>query len=485
MNTLIRAMDMARLDEYAPDARLRIINSKPTLNKFCPDGIPYQREVLRLARKDFDYSNGNLEILLSGSYGSAKSVLLAHMAVTHCLKYKRARVALVRRALPDLKRTIYQEIIEHIQDDLIEGVDYEKKDTIASIKFSNGSEIIAVSWADRKYTKVRSLKLSMVIIEEAVENDSQDYDGFMAIKARLRRLPHVTENILICATNPGSQSHWLYKYFIAENESNIQHDTRYVFYSLTEQNIYLDPVYIKQLKADMDPKQADRYLRGIWCDLYKDKVYYAYDSKKNYRPYKYTVDLTHPVYISWDFNIGVGKPLSLCLFQYIKDEFHFFNEVVIEGLRTNDSLDELSSKGFLDLKVPKFIICGDAAGKHRDTRNNQDDYSIIVKFLSNYKTADNRSIVFEKWVPVSNPPIRKRHNQVNSYCANDLGDNRLFVYEPCKTLHEGMRLVELRKGADIVEDDSKFYQHVTTALGYGIHAAILWSGSRESRTREL
>lgn len=475
---------VAQFQLFDQEDRERIANSKPTIDAFCPYGIPYQYEVINLIRSDFDYSVGNLEILLSGSYGSAKSVLLAHLAVTHCLENPRARVALVRRTLPDLKRTIYQEILEHIQDCLVEKKDYRNNDSIARIRFSNGSEIIAVSWADRKYTKVRSLKLSMVIIEEAVENDAQDFDGFMAIKARLRRLPHVKENVLMCATNPGDPGHWLYDYFITPNEGGRIHPTRRVFYSLTEQNIYLDPVYIRQLKADMDPKQADRYLRGIWREISKDKVYYSYDSNINFRGYNYDIDLKEPIYISWDFNIGVGKPLSLCLFQYIKDEFHFFSEIVIEGLRTMDSLDELADRGFLDLKVPKFIVCGDAAGKHRDTRNNQDDYSIIMNFLSNYKTKDNRSIVFEKWVPVSNPAIRKRHNQVNAYCVNDLGNVRLFVYEPCKYLHKGFRLVELRKGAELVEDDSKDYQHVTTAAGYGIHAAILWHNKANTHTKE-
>jgi len=278
---------VAQFQLFDQEDRERIANSKPTIDAFCPYGIPYQYEVINLIRSDFDYSVGNLEILLSGSYGSAKSVLLAHIAVTHCLENPRARVALVRRTLPDLKRNIYQEILEHIEDCLVEKKDYRNNDSIARIRFSNGSEIIAVSWADRKYTKVRSLKLSMVIIEEAVENDAQDFDGFMAIKARLRRLPHVKENVLICATNPGDPGHWLYDYFITPNEGGRTHPTRRVFYSLTEQNIYLNPVYIRQLKADKDPKQADRYLRGIWREISKDKVYYSYDSNINFRGYNY------------------------------------------------------------------------------------------------------------------------------------------------------------------------------------------------------
>ena len=71
-------------------------------------------------------------------------------------------------------------------------------------------------------------------------------------------------------------------------------------------------------------------------------------------------------------------------------------------------------------------------------------------------------------VPRSNPPIRERHNIVNAYCCNSLKQIRLFVYAKCKTLHEGFNLTALKKGAEYIEDDSKEYQHITTAAGYRI-----------------
>jgi hypothetical protein len=71
-------------------------------------------------------------------------------------------------------------------------------------------------------------------------------------------------------------------------------------------------------------------------------------------------------------------------------------------------------------------------------------------------------------VPRSNPPIRERHNIVNAYCTNSINQHRLFIYEKCKILNEGMKLTALKKGAEYIEDDSKEYQHVTTALGYRV-----------------
>lgn len=486
------ALDLSEVDlSHLP---LRAQRSQPTVTGFCPDGIPYQRRVMKLVRKEFDYSAGNLEILLSGAYGSAKSVLLAHLATSHAMMNRRACVAIVRRSLPDIKATIFKEIVNHLRDDrkFKEGRDYWVNAQLATVRFKNGSEIKSVYWGDRRYKRVRSLSLSMVIIEEAVENDEQDREGFMEIKSRLRRIKGVRENVLIAATNPDSPAHWLYEYFIKENSGGKVHKTRRVFYSVTKDNPYLPPIYTKQLLEDLDPRAILRYVHGQWIELTKDRVYYAYDTDLNYRPWKYKFRMDLPIYVSWDFNIGHGKPLSLCVAQHDTDDggsvFHVAKDICVEGMRTDDSLEALADSGILDLDVPLFVFTGDAAGKHKDTRNIRDDWEIIEKFFANYRrTTDGRAINWERAVPLSNPPVRERHNQVNGQCLNGLGDRRLFVYEDAPMVHKGLRLVQLKKGSDIVEDDSKDYQHVTTALGYMINTAKIrrQNSNTPQGTREL
>jgi hypothetical protein len=193
-----------------------------------------------------------------------------------------------------------------------------------------------------------------------------------------------------------------------------------------------------------------------------------------------------PVYLSWDFNIGVGKPLSVVLSQHTPsdDTFHYFGEVIVEGMRTEDSMDELAGRGILDWPT-KFIVCGDASGRHRDTRNIRDDYDIIRKFLANHRNKDGKPLNFEIWVPTANPPVRQRHNWVNAYCQNAAGDRRLFTYKDAPTVHKGFRLVELKKGADYIEDDSKDYQHCLTAVGYNIHAIRVFGQQQPQRHVQL
>jgi len=440
--------------------------SGTTLTTFNPYVIPMQGQVVDLVRGQWDYTKGTPEILLSGSYGSSKSILLAHLVVTHCLEWRYARVCICRRALPDLKKTIFQEILEHIGEDLKEGVDYKVNHSQASIKFKNGSEIISMTWADKRYKKGRSLRLSMLVIEELTENNEEDFQAFKTLKARLRRLPAVKENILICATNPDDPSTWQYKYFIESQP----HPTRFVFYSRTEDNPFLDPIYIEQLRKDLDPISIRRYLNGEWVSIQGKNLYYCYDSSIHFikdKPCELEKNL--PLDIMWDFNIGHGKPLSVGVGQFNpqKDTFHLAEAICIEAIGTGIMLDELQSRGIFDLGL-KIRIFGDATGDARSTKSLHSDYDIIKKYLANYVTKSGQRLNYEMCVPRSNPPIKTRHNIVNSYLKNGEGKSRFKVYKLAAKADEGFRLTKLKEGADYIEDDANDYQHITTSVGYWV-----------------
>ena len=437
------------------------MQSGTSLTTFIPDAVPYQRKVVNLIRRDWDFSEGNLEILLSGSYGSAKSILMAHLAITHCLFYPKSVAMLARKAMPDLKATIFKEVIEHLDcEGLEEGKDYWVNNSGSpSIEFSNGSRMETISWADKKYKKGRSRKFSFLIFEELTENNQDDREAFMTLKARLRRLPHVKENVLIAATNPDAPSHWAYKYFFEEKAP-----TKFVFKSVTTDNPFLDPIYIEQLIRDLDPRAIQRYIYGEWIELQKDQVYYNYSQETNFKT-DFNFIRGEDLILTHDFNIGSGKPMSAAAMVKRGDIYHAFKSFHIEGARTSDIMEEIAASGLLD-EAGMITVYGDETGKNRDTRSIKSDYDIIREFLANYKTKDGRVLRFQFKVPTGNPPIRRRHNIVNAYCKNGLGEVRFYCYD--KWIDEGMRLTAFKKGADMIEDDSLPQQHVTTAIGYTI-----------------
>jgi hypothetical protein len=431
--------------------------STPNLLEFEP--LKSQLEIIKHVRRGADYSQGTQEIMLSGSVGSSKSLTLAHLVVTHCLMYPKARAGIGRLALPQLKETLCVKIKEHLEGT---GVDYKYYSSTGDFDLPNGSEIRTVSWSDQNFSKLGSLEFSCFAIEELTESrDSRAYD---TILQRVNRLPHVKEPWLISATNPDSPSHWAYKKLISTKAENVR-----VFYSNTFDNPYLDPNYIKLLKSRMDHKMAQRMIYGQWVELHTEVVYYAF-SPKNIIQDTYKIDPRWPIRICYDFNIGEGKPLSAVMAQYDqeRDEWHFFSEIIVEGQRTLDSLEEMESRGLFE-NENLFIIHGDATGRARDTRSPKSDYDLIEKFMSNVTNKKGNKIPFRVDVPRGNPRIRERHNVVNSYLLNSLDQAKLFVYKDCPILEEGFRLTKLKKGGNYLEDDSDYFQHVTTAAGYGIH----------------
>lgn len=443
-----------------------MISSTPRVQDYDPREIAWQYNLIRGVRREYDYSLGTHEVLLSGSVGSGKSLPLSHLIVTHCLLYPGANFGIGRRVLPKLKATLCRKIQEHLFET---GIDYKFNRSSGDFTMPNGSVITAFSWADGNFEKFGSYELSGMAIEEGSE--TKDPGAYEYALSRVGRLPHVPENIMLVATNPEAPSHWLAKRFLDE-----PHPLRHVFFSRTEDNKFLPRSYIEGLRSTLDPKLARRLLYGEWVEIDTERIYHAYESERNWlRQDDYIVDRRYPVRISWDFNIAKGKPLSAVLFQYIDGRFHFFDEVIVEGMNTESSCDELAGRGHLDYGTI-YVVHGDASGKNGDTRSNRSDYDIIKKFLSNYRTATGHALNFRLDVPMANPPVRKRHNLVNAHCLNENGEIRLFIYKRCKVLDEGMRLTQLKDNAQYIEDDSKHFQHCTTALGYGVLSCLAGDG---------
>lgn len=458
--------------------------STPTFFEFNPKVIPYQYAVVHdIKKKFFVHSSEPHYILLSGSVGSAKSTLLAWLAIKHVTEFDGARCLLGRKTLPDLKDTIFQTILEMLADSLTEGVDYWVRHERGYIKFANGSEIISRSWHDKKYTKFRSLLLSMIVIEEITENDSKDWAFFIEAIARLGRLPHVPENVFIAATNPDDPSHPAYKEFIEDSVKKgfyAQKDSNtHTYYSRTEQNPFLPEWYIEKLKKKYDPKMIRRLLYGEWLYISTDVIYHQYDNDKHV--HKTVINKKLPIRLSFDFNISKGKPMSSCMLQFDKKadnskpqnrRFRFLDEVGVEGARTHDALEEWAGKGVFDLKHnPKIIIHGDATGDKGDTRGNISDYDIIEKYLANYERKDGKWLDYELQVLDSNPSIRIRHNITNGQLEN--AEKKpviaVSVNPDCTLVKAGFANTRLKENAGYTEDQTTEGQDMSTAATYAIH----------------
>jgi len=324
--------------------------STPSFHEFNPKYIPWQYRLWHDVEHNFDFSTGVHYILMSGSVGSAKSIEGAALAIRHVTKYPGARVCLGRKALPDLKDTIFTKILEMLHGTYTEKKDYWVRHENGYIKFANGSEIISRSWADRKFKKFRSLELSMLLIEEGTENDKRDWEFWDEAIGRVERLPHIEENLVVMMTNPDDPSHPCHSFFIegskvdpkcsyvARKEDEDGITNIHTYYSLTEQNPFLKPSYIKGLRKRYDAKMIERMLMGKWIFISTDVIYHQYDEEIHVVK-EIPIDKQLPLRLCFDFNISKNKPMSSTCMQFFPKarnktlstmRFRFLDEVAVE-----------------------------------------------------------------------------------------------------------------------------------------------------------
>ena len=180
-----------------------------TFETFNPYKIPFQHRVFYDIKQKFDYSKDGVQLLLlSGSMGSGKSVLAAHLVVLHCLNNPNAFVGVGRLSFSLCKKTIFAEIIKQIPKAFKEGVHYTINKSEGLIKFYNGSQVQCCYWSDKQWERFRGFEFTMFVVDEGSENEVPDL--LNAIVTRLGRTPHLMfEPIVLILTNPDEPEHWI------------------------------------------------------------------------------------------------------------------------------------------------------------------------------------------------------------------------------------------------------------------------------------
>lgn len=453
-------------------------------SKFDPTSVRYQHRLVYNIKHKISYEGGAQVILSSGGVGTGKTTVACHLIWLHLIQNPNAFVGVGRRDLKRLKSTLLNPLLAHAPEKWKKDRDYKYNKTEGLLTLKNGARLQLYSWADGNLERFKGEQFTMFVMDEASENDEE---VFTVIYSRLGRVQSVNECMFLMLTNPDEPEHWINKNIIAkagfvdgkrvEADEDAVNRNYHVFYSITKDNAHnLKKGYIEGLLRANHQKWIQRNLEGKWISFGGAGVYFAYDEKKQFKKVDYVVDVKYPIYINCDFNISQGKPHSWCFSQYINDQFHFFDEIIIEGASTSKMCDEMFAKGLLNYPT-RYIVNGDATGRAKKTVSGYSDFDIIDKYLNNLKS--NGKFDFKIEVDRENPDIKVRHNAVNAYCENGLGQNRIFVYKKCKTLNEAFKLTKLKNGSKYLEDDgpSQKWQHVGSAAGYNICKNIAAKGS--------
>ena len=106
----------------------------PKLSEIYLSDIPWQEHAFNEIYS-WDYNNkGTLEVLLSGSVGSAKSVFLSYIILRMAVENPGMQIGIGRKSLKDLKETLFATILE-MGDQLYDRGSYNK--TTMSLELLN------------------------------------------------------------------------------------------------------------------------------------------------------------------------------------------------------------------------------------------------------------------------------------------------------------------------------------------------------------
>ena len=200
-----------------------------------------------------------------------------------------------------------------------------------------------------------------------------------------------------------------------------------------------------------DPRFAAQEIEGKFVLLTSGQVYHQFNRNVHMKNIQPSPDLGYQ--ICFDFN---RSPFSVIICQTAKskklntDVVFAVDEVVVNDCGTTEMCQEIIRRleKFGD-KKGNISIYGDASGRHRDTRNNLNDYDIIEREFAKYGNRLKR-----EW-GTRNPPVVQRVNAMNAMLRNAKGEVRFYISENCTNLRKDFERVVWKEGTGDIEKERR------------------------------
>ena len=205
-------------------------------------------------------------LLLTGHAGGGKSRLAAEKIHGYCLRYPGSTWLMLRKA----REWTGHSIVAFFKQTVVgpdRRVTFNKNE--GTFFYNNGSVVYAGGMQDDKQREsIRSIGgeggLDGAWMEEANAFTRQDFEE---LTARIRHTAAPWQQ-LILSTNPDRPTHWIYKDLIQGGQAK-------VYYSGSEDNPYLPPVYIVNLQK-LTGVLRDRLVLGKWVQA-EGAIYNEFD----------------------------------------------------------------------------------------------------------------------------------------------------------------------------------------------------------------
>jgi len=394
--------------------------------------LPKQLETLRAVWK-YRY------VLYSGAVRAGKTLLAAHIAIVTCIENPGCQGfvgSLTTPQLTDVVFKVFQQELKFYQDVLdrnnipltLVKMKYSKGDMKAI--FWNGSEIMFKSCDDE--TKIRGYTLDFAILDEPIEIDETIFKQLMQRISGGR----INNPFILLTTNPGSQSHWIYKYFFKEATED-----HYTIETTTYDNVLLPQYekYIKDLEQNLDEDWILRFLNGKW-GAYSGQIYKDFNidrhtgSYKNYKDIKYFV-----AGVDW----GHRNPSCILVIGITKDK-----EIIV--------VKEWYKSGVTTPQVAEKIAAFHKDYPFRKVYIDPSNPDLILQTSDLSVPADKAERNVAARIGKIKGLLKNNTIHIDSECKNLIREMQAYRYEKDK-------LNKNRTEKPIEQDD-----HSPDALGYGL-----------------
>jgi hypothetical protein len=316
-------------------------------------------------------------IVFGGAIRGGKTYWLLLTLTSLCLEYPRSRWVIIRKSLPDLKRTTFPSFASILSDGISDYVLSWNRDTQV-VQFINGSELMFMAESydeDKDLNRFKGLEVNGAGLDEVNELQEQT---FYKVQERIGSWNKAEGRPpIVCLATCNPANNWV-KSIIYERYKEGTLPSKWTFIpSKITDNPHIPAEYLESLK-ELPPVQYARFVEGDW-DVMDDVANPFLYEWKDEQHIDDSVQLNSnlPVYVSVDFNIN---PLCALVIQHLGR-----GAVVVDEIKIEKGSIEAFCDAVLALGIPMGLIriTGDAMGKGGTVqqRDNSSAYTMIKRRL--------------------------------------------------------------------------------------------------------
>ena len=340
------------------------------------------------------------------------------------------------------------------------GVSSRFRDHENVITLSNGAQILVYSLEN--YQAYRGIQAAYAWIDETRDSRPEAFDILLE---RLRGFddiyPDITYELRVTTTPNGFD--WLWRKFV--NPATKLPHSDYVTASSYD-NTFLPHSYARDLEAKLGRNLARQQIYAEFLNLATGRAF-AFNRARHVR--NLTFDPLLPLIYSMDFNVS---PMCAAVMQANRATrtVNVLDEIIIpDNAQTRDCCREFARRWKRvtlpggEVWRPNVEIFGDLAGKHRDTRGAESDWSIMLRTIREafngcaHEASDGRQRLVADGIQA-----------VNALLDPAQGEPLLTVNPACQTLILDFEQVAFKPGTRELDKRNRHLTHISDAVRYPV-----------------